>query len=203
MLFDEKKIGTQMVAKGHDFPDVTLVGILAADASLFNSDYSASERTFQLITQASGRAGRGTKPGRVILQAYNIDDYAVSTGAKQDYGSFFQKEIAMRQKLILPPFCHMGLIVVSGENKEDAEKTLEKVRQSIMIKYRSELGFFCTEVMPSPVFIVRNKARWRLIIKMASINRLVELMNDVTDHFHKLKKAGTNISVDIDPASML
>ena len=196
-------IGTQMVAKGHDFPDVTLVGILAADASLFNSDYSASERTFQLITQASGRAGRGTKPGRVILQAYNIDDYAVSTGAKQDYGSFFQKEIAMRQKLILPPFCHMGLIVVSGENKEDAEKTLEKVRQSIMIKYRSEPGFFCTEVMPSPVFIVRNKARWRLIIKMVSINRLVELMNDVTDHFHKLKKAGTNISVDIDPASML
>lgn len=196
-------IGTQMVAKGHDFPNVTLVGILAADASLFNSDYRASERTFQLITQASGRAGRGTKPGRVILQAYNVDDYAVQTAMAQDYEAFFKKEIAMRQQIISPPFCHIGHIIVSGENPEDAKQSIEKLKQSLLVKHHNDPGFMCTEIMPSPVFVIRNRSRWRLIIKMASITGLVELMNKVLDSFAKLRIRGTDISVDIDPPSMI
>ncbi len=196
-------IGTQMVAKGHDFPEVTLVGILAADASLFNSDYRASERTFQLITQASGRAGRGTKPGRVILQAYNVDDYAIKAAVAQDYETFYQKEIAMRQQLISPPFCHIGLIIVSGENPEDARSSMERLKNNIIAQYQDVPGFQCSEILPSPIFMIRNRARWRIIIKMASINRLVQLMNEVLDAFSKLKLRGTDVSVDIDPASMI
>ncbi len=196
-------IGTQMVAKGHDFPDVTCVGILSADASLFNSDFRASERTFQLITQASGRAGRGSKPGRVVVQAYNVDDYAVQAALAQDYESFYPKELIMRKQLLAPPFCHIGLIVVSGENVHDAKESLNRIKMEILSPYTHGPGFQCSEILPSPVFIVRNRARWRLIIKMASINPLIKLMNDVVDRFAKLRIPGTDVSVDIDPSGMV
>lgn len=195
-------IGTQMVAKGHDFPDVTLVGILAADASLYNSDYRASERTFQLITQASGRAGRGTKPGRVIVQAYNIDDYAIQTAIEQDYEAFYQKEITVRKLMYTPPFCHIGVITVSGTDPDEAKKCLETVRQNIINKFGNADDFQCSDVLPLPVFVVKNRARWRIIIKMASINKLIQLMNDILDSFPKLKKGRTDISADTDPASL-
>ncbi|MGI6621697.1 MAG: primosomal protein N' [Clostridiaceae bacterium] len=191
-------IGTQMVAKGHDFPDVTLVGILAADASLFSSDYRASERTFQLITQASGRAGRGTKPGRVIVQAYNIDDYAIQTAILQDYEAFYQKEIAMRKLMYTPPFCHIGVIMVSGEDPDDARECMEAARKKIINSYGDTNDFQCSEVLPLPVFVVKNRARWRIIIKMVSINKMVTLMNDILDIFPKIRVGNTDISVDID-----
>lgn len=196
-------VGTQMVAKGHDFPDVTLVGILAADSYLFNSDYRASERTFQLVTQASGRAGRGEKPGRVILQAYNIDDYAIQAGVKQDYEEFYNKEIVMRHKMISPPFCHIGLIVVSGENSNDAKVSIDRIRENILARFNSENGFLCSESTPSPVFMLKKRYRWRIIVKMLSINRMVELMNYVSDEFRNLAVKGTSLSVDIDPAATL
>ncbi|NLU51960.1 MAG: primosomal protein N' [Clostridiaceae bacterium] len=196
-------IGTQMVAKGHDFSNVTLVGILAADASLFLGDYRSSERTFQLITQASGRAGRGDKPGRVILQAYNVDDYAIQTAVAQNYEEFYQKEIALRQKMIYPPFCHIGLVMVSGENPEHARISIERLKGQIMSIYNNEPGFLCSDIMPSPVFVIRNRARWRFIIKMASINELVKLVNYASSVFEKLKIKSTDLTVDIDPPNML
>lgn len=196
-------IGTQMVAKGHDFPDVTLVGILAADASLYTNDYRASERTFQLITQASGRAGRGKKPGRVILQAYNIDDYAIKYAMAQDYESFYQKEIIMRKQLQAPPFIHIGMIIVSGENSNDARESMERIKRNILVRYEKAAGFQCSDVLPAPVFVIRNRSRWRVIIKMPSINPLIQLMNQVMDQFYKLGVKGTDVSVDIDPSSMI
>lgn len=196
-------IGTQMVAKGHDFPDVTCVGILSADASLFSSDYRSSERTFQLITQAAGRAGRGSKSGRVIVQAYNVDDYAIQAALTQDYESFYSKEILMRKQLLAPPFCHIGLIVVSGEDVHDARESLERVKRNILSGYAHMAGYQCSEILPAPVFVIRNRARWRVIIKMASINHLVRLMNEVVDSFYKLRMPGTDVSVDIDPSGMI
>lgn len=196
-------LGTQMVAKGHDFPDVTLVGILSADSYLFNSDYRASERTFQLITQASGRAGRGEKHGRVILQAYNIDDYAIQTAMVQDYEAFYQKEIVMRKVMNFPPFCHIGVVIVSGENQNDAKESLEVLKAQIFNQYCEKNAIECSEVLPSPIFILRNRYRWRLIIKTASINILVQLINEILDMFPKMKTGSTDISVDIDPASMV
>ena len=176
-------LGTQMVAKGHDFPDVTLVGILSADASLFNNDYRASERTFQLITQASGRAGRGEKPGRVILQAYNIDDYAIQTAMIQDYEAFYQKEIIMRKIMNSPPFCHIGVIIVSGEDENNAKDSLVALKNWIIKQSGKENTLECSDVLQAPVFIIRNRYRWRLIIKTKSINNLVQLMNEVLDIF--------------------
>jgi len=196
-------LGTQMVAKGHDFPDVSLVGILSADSFLFSSDYRASERTFQLITQASGRAGRGKVAGRVILQAYNVDDYAVRAGIAQDYEMFYNAEISMRQKFISPPFCHIGTVIVSGENEANVKKSIKRLKENIMEKFRESKGFICSEALPCPVNIIRNRYRWRIIIKMASINKLVELMNYTVDVYDKLAAKGTSLAVDIDPASMI
>ena len=195
-------LGTQMVAKGHDFPDVTLVGILSADASLFTNDYRASERTFQLITQASGRAGRGEKPGRVVLQAYNIDDYAIQTAMNQDFETFYQKEIIMRKIMNSPPFCHIGVIIVSSENQNDAKDSLAALRSQILDKYKEKI-LECSEVLPPPIFIIRNRYRWRIIVKTRSVNVLVQLMNDVLDMFPKCKTGSADVSVDIDPVSMV
>ena len=157
-----------MVAKGHDFPDVTLVGILAADASLFSSDYRASERTFQLITQASGRAGRGTKPGRVIVQAYNIDDYAIQTAILQDYEAFYQKEIAMRKLMYTPPFCHIGVIMVSGEDPDDARECMGCRRKSYMVTndFQCSKCFHCRCLWSKTGGVEDN-------YKMVSINKMV------------------------------
>ena len=112
-------VGTQMIVKGHDFPNVTLVGVLAADLSLYVSDYHAAERTFQLLTQAAGRAGRGEKPGEVIIQTYNPEHYSVICAKNQDYNQFYEEEIFYRQAMRYPPVWHM--LVVLCASKEEAE----------------------------------------------------------------------------------
>jgi primosomal protein N' (replication factor Y) len=120
-------IGTQMIVKGHDFPEVTLVGILAADMSLNASDFHCAERTFQLITQAAGRAGRGHKPGNVIIQTYQPDNYSVVAAANQDYESFYNQEIAYRKLMDYPPAAHMLLILVTSENESHARGRAEAI----------------------------------------------------------------------------
>ena len=111
-------IGTQMIVKGHDFPDVTLVGILAADLSLYVPDFRSAERTFQLLTQAAGRAGRAKKPGEVIIQTYSPDHYAVRCAAAQDYGQFYEEEIAVRSFASYPPLGRMTAVHMSAEDEE-------------------------------------------------------------------------------------
>ena len=107
-------IGTQMIVKGHDFPNVTLVGVLAADLSLHISDYRAAERTFQLLTQAAGRAGRGHRQGEVVIQTYQPEHYSVVTAAEQDYEAFFEQEIFLREMMHYPPKWHMLVIHAAG-----------------------------------------------------------------------------------------
>ncbi len=113
-------IGTQMIVKGHDFPNVTLVGILAADLSLYTGDYRAAERTFQLLTQAAGRAGRGSSAGEVMIQTYNPGHYSIVAAKQQDYQAFYREEIAVRRLMSYPPVSHMALIVFASGKKEDA-----------------------------------------------------------------------------------
>ena len=105
-------VGTQMIVKGHDFPNVTLVGVLAADLSMFSGDYMAGERTFQLLTQAAGRAGRGEKPGLAVIQTYQPEHYAVTCAAAQDYEAFYRQEILYRRLMHYPPAGHMMAVVV-------------------------------------------------------------------------------------------
>ncbi|MCH5280632.1 MAG: primosomal protein N' [Lachnospiraceae bacterium] len=139
--FSERKadilIGTQMIVKGHDFPGVTLVGVLAADLSLSVGDYRAGERTFQLITQAVGRAGRGKEPGEAVIQTYRPEHYGVVHAAKQDYEGFYEEEIAYRKVCSYPPVSHMLAILLSSSNKEkaeDAAKDLAKLLRENALK---------------------------------------------------------------------
>lgn len=127
-------IGTQMIVKGHDFPNVTLVGILAADMSLYADDYRAGERTFQLLTQAAGRAGRGTQKGEVVIQTYNPDHYSIITAANQDYASFYKQEIAYRDTMGYPPVEHLLAILIACQDEallETASGYLKKFAQRV------------------------------------------------------------------------
>lgn len=130
-------IGTQMIVKGHDFPNVTLVGVLAADLSLYVSDYRAAERTFQLLTQAAGRAGRGSVPGEVVIQTYQPGHFAVLTAQKQDYEAFYRQEIAYRRMLRYPPVYHMLVVLCASKEEhvadEGAKRLAEFLKQQEMV----------------------------------------------------------------------
>lgn len=118
-------VGTQMIVKGHDFPDVTLVGILAADMSLYSGSYMSAERTFQLLVQAAGRAGRGSKTGEVVIQTYNPGHYSITAAAKQDYGEFYRQEIQYRTLLDYPPVCNMLMVKFSSKDESALENAVE------------------------------------------------------------------------------
>lgn len=152
-------IGTQMIVKGHDFPEVTLVGILAADLSLNTPDYRSSERTFQLLTQAAGRAGRADIPGNVIIQTYQPEHYAVQAAAAQDYRLFYTHEINYRNLLNYPPVCHMASVLFSCEN-EDLLNECTKATARMMNNYAE-----CIGPVPAPVYKVNDIYRKILYIK--------------------------------------
>lgn len=122
-------IGTQMIVKGHDFPNVTLVGVLAADLSLYVSDYRASERTFQLLTQAAGRAGRGKEPGEVVIQTYQPEHFAVQTAKEQNYEAFYEQEIAYRKMLRYPPIFHMLVVLCAAKEESVAAESAKKLTE--------------------------------------------------------------------------
>ena len=126
-------VGTQMIVKGHDFPDVTLMGVLAADMSLHAADYRAAERTFQLITQAAGRAGRGKRPGEVIIQTYQPEHYAIVHAANQDYDGFYEEEIAYRDLMLYPPVANMMAVMITSKEEQQgmhmAEECIQKLKK--------------------------------------------------------------------------
>lgn len=137
---DEKAdilVGTQMIVKGHDFPNVTLVGVLAADLSLNQNDYRAGERTFQLLTQAAGRAGRGNKPGEVVIQTYQPEHYSIIHAAKQDYRGFYEEEILYREFMQYPPAAHMLAVLITSRQQEQGETLGDEMAAAITKRMRS------------------------------------------------------------------
>lgn len=205
--FREQKIdvmvGTQMIAKGHDFPDVTLVGILNADALLGSGDYRAAEKTFQLITQASGRAGRAEKPGRVVLQTHNPDEFCIQAAIRQDYKAFFNQEISLREELQLPPFYQFALIQVSGRERETVQRITREIHSDLLNRQGIPAGLFLSNPSPAPVVKIRNRYRWRIILKHPSIKALGAVLEWVYDTYGSRGKGEYSVSVDINPASML
>lgn len=131
-------VGTQMIVKGHDFPNVTLVGVLAADLSLYSPDFRCGERTFQLLTQAAGRAGRGQMAGDVIIQTYNPDHYSISCAASQDYESFYYKEMAYRQALHYPPVSQLLSVFMSGKDENLLNQAMEQMHMQVLSSVRTE-----------------------------------------------------------------
>ncbi|NLU31933.1 MAG: primosomal protein N' [Clostridiaceae bacterium] len=196
-------IGTQMVAKGHDFPNVTLVGILAADAMLFSEDYRSAERTFQLVTQASGRAGRGDKAGKVILQVYNIDNYAIQAAIKQDFKAFFSEEIPIRKQLFQPPFSHIGMVMVSSTDNNRGWELINRLHGMLADKYGHHELMMISKPLRAPIFVIRGMMRWRIIIKHPSTSLMLQVLKDVTDMTDRMRLKETQVSVDIDPVNML
>lgn len=202
-------VGTQMVAKGHDFPNVTLVGVLAADSLLGIDDYRASERTFQLITQVSGRAGRGVLPGRAVIQTYNMDDYSIACACANDYEEFYRQESDIRRRLNYPPFTNIGCIIASSLSDKYAYDKAREVYSFIRQELNCESG---DEILPGPmrppISRLRNRYRWRIVIKSGSVERLTNMMTKVSDKFlrdtgRKKIRVQVDISMDINPVSMM
>lgn len=199
-------IGTQMIAKGHDFPKVTLMGILAADAGLYLEDYLASERTFQLITQAAGRAGRGALPGRVVIQAQNIDDYTVQAAAKQDYRYFYTRETVIRKQLDFPPYTNLAIVGMSGKEDRQVYDAMCNLKQRFE-QAQSVTGGMPVQVLgPAryPMSKMNGKYRWRLLLKCKSKESVEQLCTKVLANIGSKEYAGiTGPSVEVNPRNML
>ena len=188
-------IGTQMIVKGHDFANVTLVGILAADLSLFAGDYQSSERTFQLLTQAAGRAGRGDRPGEVIIQTYQPEHYCIQTAAAQDYDSFYSQEIRFRQMLHYPPDRQMMVMLAEGEHDQQTGQAVQKLRE-----IAGEADFEAVEFIgPSRAGIAKAKDlyRYTMYMKHQDIKELMRL-RDFLEGYLKWSQQFSNIYFTFD-----
>ena len=201
-------IGTQMVVKGHHFPNVTLVGVIAADSSLNIDDYRANERTFQILTQVAGRAGRDKLPGKVIIQTYNPDDFSIQCSKKQDYDMFYETEIALRKQLKYPPFCDIIVIGFNSTSEKEIIKTSDKIYSYLKeeinnkINIAEEQEYKIFKPMPSPIDKIQNRYRWRIIIKGKMNEELNKILNKCLEKFYDENNKNTRISIDVNPNNM-
>ena len=192
-------LGTQMVSKGLDFPNISLVGVMAADMSLNIDDYRASERTFDLITQVCGRAGRGVKAGRAVIQTYAPENEVINMAKEQNYEAFYESEIAFREMFSYPPFSDIVSFVFSSETNELTEKACresEKYLESILD------GFEYTKYgsVPSPVSRIKGRYRWRYWIKIDANDEVREKLKEI---YMGHKDKNVRLSLEINPGSML
>ena len=188
-------LGTQMVAKGHDIPDVTLVGILAADSTLNMPDFRASERGFSLLTQAAGRAGRGDKPGRVVLQTYDPENEIITLAAKQDYETFAGHELAMRKELLYPPYGEILKVTVVDKEEKKAWELADEMAQFLRGRYGAE-HWERTEIMgpfPSGVAKVRDLYRINIVVKSQAMEQVKACL--LASRYRTVK----NVFFDVDP----
>lgn len=184
-------IGTQMIAKGLDFPDVTLVGILNADAGLAHQDYNSAKLTFDLLMQASGRSGRADNKGLVLIQAFNIEHYVLKAVLKQDYDYFYRIEMNYRHKTLYPPYAHLLAIFISSENKEMLDLSVEYLMNLVdKLPYK--------HYRPLELNRIKGKHRTRILISNDKLNPLINDVWDIIDKYLK-QKGRASIKVDIDP----
>lgn len=195
-------VGTQMIAKGHDFPNVTLVGVLAADSMLNVGDFRSSERTFQLLTQVAGRAGRGEAKGRVIIQTYNTEDYSILAACNQDFITFYNQEILIRKRLGYPPFLNIAIVVFSGRKDRAIFEIAKGVKLELMKQDNSDFEVLGPSRCPIPK--IANKYRWRLVLKAKNLDLLVDELTKMSDGIWKrAKDEDILMSIDINPYNML
>ena len=195
-------VGTQIIVKGHDFPGVTLVGILLADLSLYAGDYRAAERTFQLLTQAAGRAGRGEVPGSVVIQTYQPENYAVQYASRQDYEGFFEEEMRYRSLLMYPPAAHMLCVQIQSRDEDKAEGFAGRIRELFM---RDDPEAFVIGPAKGSLSRIRDQYRYVVYVKNEKYDKLVRC-KDRAEAFHTyLIKIGRDPQVlmqfDFDPVS--
>lgn len=193
-------VGTQMIAKGHDFENVVLVGIVDADQSLFQADYRSTERTFQLITQVSGRAGRSKDEGKVVLQTYAPRHYVYKFASNYDYKGFFRKEANIRQTACFPPFSRIIRLLFS-DNNENYVRELLKVCYTEIEKLKSDYGdqFLYLDAMKSPIKRIQNKFRYQILMRV-KLEKADEIEEKVFDIANKTSKNG--VFLEINPTNM-
>jgi primosomal protein N' (replication factor Y) len=199
-------VGTQMIAKGHDFPNITLVGIVSADVALHLPDFRSAERTFQLLTQVSGRAGRSEKKGRVILQTYQPDHPSLVHACMHDYQSFFDQEKIHREALGYPPYSRLANIRMSAADKRKLEALaaqVAKTLKSVRAKLKLEKSIMLLGPAPAPMERIRNRFRWQMLIKARSAKLMSKFISSVHALLLPLEKSGLRISIDIDPVNMM
>lgn len=200
-------LGTQMVTKGHDFPDVTLVGVLNADSMLYQDDYRASEKTFSLLTQVAGRAGRADKPGMALIQTYNPEHATLQLAARQDYDAFYSGAIGVRRALVFPPFCDIAqLTFVSAEEQE-----VTRVAQAAKMRLEqacapqgefSDVALYLFGPFEAGIYRVSEKYRQRLVIKCKANKRTRELLRTVLWECSHDVGERVSVGIDINPTSL-
>lgn len=195
-------VGTQMIAKGHDFNNVTLVGIIDADLSLHFSDFRATERTFDLITQVSGRAGRSEYEGKVILQTYFPRHYVYRCVTNYDYGAFYKKEINLREISHFPPFTNILRVLVSGENQDNAIETTKNILGEISkLKENFKSDFVYLQAMKCPKTRIQNKYRYQVLTRFYSKNQ-DEIIKSIFGICDNIKKNKISVFVELNPQNL-
>ncbi|MDD3243124.1 MAG: primosomal protein N' [Eubacteriales bacterium] len=203
---DRILVGTQMIAKGLDFPNVTLVGIIAVDSMLFLPDYRSAERAFQLMEQVAGRAGRGSKPGRVVLQTYSPDHFAVKCAQSHDYQAFFDQEITQRRATQYPPFGRILRAVVSSEDedeaREDAQEIYRRLTREMQDAPDMEASVLFFDVTPAPVARLRAQFRYQVVLKVRA-DENARKMEDLLFNAMRDLAGSSHAVLETDPSAML
>ena len=197
-------VGTQMITKGHDVGGVTLVGVILADLSLNLPDFRAAERTFQLLAQVAGRAGRGREPGSVIIQTYAPDHYAIQYATTHNYKGFFDSEIEFRRTLRYPPFCRLIQLRLEGPSPEDTQAKARLLGQELRQELDRDPRHEDLEILgpaPAPIEKLRNRYRWQILLKGEKSSHLLELAERARAILPRSRK--TRLFVDVDPYNML
>ncbi len=196
-------VGTQMITKGHDFPDITLVGVISADLSLNIPDFRAAETTFQMLTQVAGRGGRGDMPARVLIQTFNPAHYAVRRAQNHDYRGFYEDEIGHRRSLGYPPYARLVNLHLSSIRKEQGMQGVENIRKLLGSKPVSKELEGKVEILgpvEAPVSRIKGRYRWQLLLKGKDINAQVAVVDAVRA---EAARSGLDVKVDIDPMNFM
>ena len=200
-------VGTQMIAKGLDFPRVTLVGVVAADMTLNVPDYRSVERTFQLITQVAGRAGRADFPGKVIVQTYEPDNYGIRLAARQDYRAFYFEEERVRRRALYPPFTVLARLLVSSKDGEKAKSTAEALEKQLGAMFEENPALRRDVVqyraLEAPIKLLRGEVRYMVFIKMYARGASDEIVSRMEEMEAQEFEEGVRVELEVNPASMM
>ena len=196
-------VGTQMITKGFDFPGVTLVGVVMADLALNMPDFRSAERTFQLLTQVAGRAGRGERAGRVLIQTYAPNHYSISAARDQDYARFMRRELELRRDLMYPPFARLAMVRIEGAEPHIVRRAAEAVAKSLARDSTPE-GIRVLGPAPAPIERIKQRYRWQVMIKSRELKPMRAAIAAMrTEVGPSAERDDIYLAIDIDPVRML
>lgn len=197
-------IGTQMITKGHDFPAVTLVGVLQADLSLYLPDFRAAERTFQILTQVAGRAGRSDRPGHVIIQTFTPEHYSLLCAQQHNYAHFIESEVSHRQDLGYPPFGRLINVRLSSNTESKVADYAHRLREDLDRAFRG--GGTRRSILgptPSPLGKISGRHRWQMLVKLADTSQARHTTTAIRQHADQHAPNGVVVAIDVDPLHLL